>query len=187
MTKKFLKFAGIALLGMAVMTSCGKKHHTADDDDDSEGSRGSKVDSDSIKRAEVYAAELAAPAEEYSYEDAAAYTDNVITPAQYADTIEMGMKPSRPLVLDFNAVWCGPCKQFAPSFHQASGEFGYAADFVSVDTDEYPEIASSFGVQSIPTVIIIEPSGAVTRFVGTEDILPYEKFAYILRGKVLYE
>lgn len=84
-------------------------------------------------------------------------------------------------VLDFNATWCGPCKQFAPAFEQAAKEFGGKVDFISVDTDVNPHTAQAFGIQAIPTVIFLSPDGKTKKFVGTEEILPAERFISIVR------
>lgn len=59
-----------------------------------------------------------------------------------------------PVVVDFWAAWCGPCRQFAPVFEQASERHGDIT-FGKVDTEAQTEIAQAFGVSSIPTVMAV--------------------------------
>lgn len=93
-----------------------------------------------------------------------------------------GKKVSRLTILDFNAVWCGPCKQFTPVFDEAAKNFGGAVDFVSVDVDNNPETAGAFGVESIPTVIFLFPNGKSKTYVGTGELLPASKFTALVQG-----
>ncbi len=95
-----------------------------------------------------------------------------------------GQKVSRLTILDFNAVWCGPCKQFAPAFDEAAKHFGANVDFVSVDVDNNPNTANAFGVQSIPTVIFLYPNGKSKAYVGTGDLLPASKFISLVQGAI---
>ena len=71
-----------------------------------------------------------------------------------------------PVVIDFNATWCGPCKRFAPTFEAASETYKDKAQFVSVDIDKNPELAAQFGVESIPTIIVVTPSDQISANVG---------------------
>lgn len=58
-------------------------------------------------------------------------------------------------VLKFSATWCGPCKKFAPVFEQVRAQYPQH-EFVSVDVDTDPELAAQYGVQSVPTVVVLE-------------------------------
>lgn len=72
----------------------------------------------------------------------------------------------KPMVLDFNATWCGPCRQFTPIFHSVAEDFAGRVTFVSIDVDRNPELAAQFGVQSIPYVVYLKPDGTATRSIG---------------------
>ncbi|HYC12488.1 MAG TPA: thioredoxin [Nitrososphaerales archaeon] len=58
-----------------------------------------------------------------------------------------------PVVVDFYADWCGPCKMIAPVLEQLSKEYKGKAKFVKINTDDNQELAGQFGIMSIPTVM----------------------------------
>lgn len=74
-----------------------------------------------------------------------------------------------PMVIDFNATWCGPCRKFAPVFDQAAEKYVNRASFYSVDVDKHPRLAAQFGVQSIPTIAFLLPDGTTKVAVGFMD------------------
>ena len=89
---------------------------------------------------------------------------------------------SKPTLVDFFATWCGPCRQFAPFFEASAAKYADRAKFVPVDIDVYGEVANAFGVQSIPTVIAILPSGEYVTYVGSQDIIGDGVFDAIVEG-----
>lgn len=88
---------------------------------------------------------------------------------------DMNMWPDngRLVVIDFNATWCGPCRMFAPMFHDVARQYNGKADFVSVDVDKFPELAGRFGVSSIPHVAFLQPDGSIDAVVGTDRLADF--------------
>ncbi len=76
-------------------------------------------------------------------------------------------------VIDFNATWCGPCKRFAPTFEDVAEEYATQANFVSVDVDKFPELATKYGVQGIPNVTFIKPDGSYDSAVGLDQLADF--------------
>lgn len=69
-------------------------------------------------------------------------------------------------VIDFNATWCRPCREFAPTFRKIARKYADKAKFVSVDVDANPQLAVDYGVRSIPQITLILPDGTVNNYVG---------------------
>ena len=86
-----------------------------------------------------------------------------ITDANFADEVE---KSDVPVLIDFWAVWCGPCRMIAPIVEELAGEFQGKAKIGKVDVDNNPMIAGKFGIRSIPTLLIFKGGQVVDQIVG---------------------
>jgi len=94
-------------------------------------------------------------------EEAAAVTAEEAVVELAAGTTEIAAADV-PTIIDFNAVWCGPCQRFKPVFHKVAEEFKGKALFVSVNTDSCPDIAQKYQIQSIPQIVTVMPDGTAT-------------------------
>lgn len=71
-----------------------------------------------------------------------------------------------PVVVDFWAEWCGPCRMMAPEFERAAAELGHAARLVKLNTENEQDIAAQFSIRSIPTMIMFRNGREVARQSG---------------------
>ena len=76
------------------------------------------------------------------------------------------LKANGPVVVDFWAEWCGPCKMIAPVLEEISGTLDGKVKIVKLNVDENPGTASKYGIQSIPTLMIFKNGEMASRQVG---------------------
>jgi thioredoxin 1 len=86
------------------------------------------------------------------------------------------LESSVPVLLDFTAVWCQPCKQIAPLLDQVQDQLGAKIKVVKIDIDHNMETPSSFGVQSIPTLLLFKDGKVVDRRVGALNKAALDQF-----------
>jgi thioredoxin 2 len=82
-----------------------------------------------------------------------------------------------PVVVDFWAPWCGPCRQMAPQFEQAARTLKGKAVFVKLNSDDNPRTAARFGVRSIPTLVKLQLGNEVARVAGARPAGQIVQFA----------
>lgn len=86
-----------------------------------------------------------------------------------------------PVVLDFYATWCGPCKKIAPIIEELATEFDGKIAVGKCDVDENDEIAAQYGIRNIPTVLFIKDGQVVDKHVGAAPKSLFdEKFKALL-------
>ena len=78
------------------------------------------------------------------------------------------LKAAQPVLVDFWAPWCGPCRMIAPVLEQLAKENGEAVLIVKINVDESPKTAERYGISSIPTVMLFKAGQVVDRFVGVQ-------------------
>ncbi len=82
-----------------------------------------------------------------------------------------------PVLVDFWAPWCGPCKMLGPTIEQLAGEFAGKAKVGKVNVDDNQDLAAQFGIRGIPTVLLFKGGKQVGSFVGLK---PKEELARAL-------
>lgn len=86
---------------------------------------------------------------------------------------------SKPIVVDFYADWCGPCKQYAPNFDYVKSRYSSKATFIRINIDNNPQIANFYRINSIPTTMIILGRGNECHTInGYMDTSQLENFIY---------
>lgn len=96
-------------------------------------------------------------------------------PAVTDDTFDSEvLKSDKPVVVDFYADWCGPCKAVAPILEELAKEHSDKVKFVKLNVDEAKNTAASFGIMSIPTVIVFKGGRPANKVVGARDKKTYE-------------
>ena len=92
------------------------------------------------------------------------------------DFDERVIKADKPVVVDFHAEWCGPCKQLGPLIVKIVESRKDAVDLAKVDIDELQELAIEYGVNAVPTVALVSQGNLVKKFVGVQTEQYLEDF-----------
>ena len=91
------------------------------------------------------------------------------------------LKSAEPVVVDFFAEWCGPCKAMAPALDQVSKELAGKVKVVKIDVDQNPEITQKYGIQAMPTLMIFKGGKVASQQVGA---LPKKKLEDWIKGAI---
>ena len=103
--------------------------------------------------------------------------EKIITDANFESELNAGL----PLVVDFSATWCGPCKKIAPIIDELAEEYDGRVNVGKCDVDENADLTTRFGIRSVPTVLFFKNGELVDKTVGAGSKAMFkEKFDALL-------
>ncbi|MBI3953707.1 MAG: thioredoxin [Chloroflexi bacterium] len=91
------------------------------------------------------------------------------------DFEERVLKSALPVLVDFWAPWCGPCRMVAPIVAELSGEYDGRMSFTKLNVDDNPQVSARYGIRSIPTLIIFKDGQPFRQVVGYQPKLQLKK------------
>ena len=109
--------------------------------------------------------------EEKNIEGNEAQTEAIATEEESQDgwMKQTTLMANKPMVVDFFATWCGPCKELVPVLDELEKKYKDQVIFQRIDVDQRPELAQEFNIQAIPMLMFVTPKGDYQTIVGYQD------------------
>lgn len=89
---------------------------------------------------------------------------------QFSSFQELLASSNVPVLVDFYATWCGPCQMMAPILEQVGNQLRNRVQVVKIDTDKYPVLASQYGIQALPTLVLFKNGQPVEQIEGVVQV-----------------
>lgn len=89
-----------------------------------------------------------------------------LPPVSQSDFDTKVLQAARPVLVEFSAPWCGPCKLLEPVLAEMAGDYADRVDFLTVDVDQSPGLAMQYGVMGVPTVILFRGGQPLEQMTG---------------------
>ncbi len=90
---------------------------------------------------------------------------NVVNDSNFADEV---LNSGQPVLVDFFAEWCGPCKALSPVIEDLATQFDGQAKVVKLDIDQSPKVAQQYGIRSVPTLVLFKDGVAQESVIGVQ-------------------
>ena len=88
------------------------------------------------------------------------------TKKQFGSFQELIAGAGKPVLVDFYATWCGPCNMMAKILEEVNSQVGQKVQIVKIDTEKYPDLASKYQIQALPTLVLFKQGQPVDRIEG---------------------
>ena len=100
----------------------------------------------------------------------------IVSSADFPSTV---LEAEGPVLVDFFATWCGPCRMVAPVLDEVAAEMAGQVKIVKVDIDQSPDIAAKYGVMSVPTLALFQGGEVVRQVIGAQ---PKQNIVALING-----
>jgi thioredoxin 1 len=89
------------------------------------------------------------------------------------------IQSEKPVLVDFSAEWCGPCKMLAPILHDVKNEIGDKASIIKIDVDKNPQLSAMYQIQAVPTLMLFKNGKVLWRKSG---VLSKQELVSVIRN-----